>query len=84
MTSFTRDDLVAAVAGALQKLGGRGTIVDVAREIWRAKEGQLKGSGDLFYTWQYDMRWAATRLRQSGVMAGVDRSPTGVWELAKS
>jgi len=37
--------------------------------------------GDLFYTWQYDMRWAATKLRRDGKLKAATRSPKGTWEL---
>ncbi len=77
----TKHDLQDWVKNALVSLGGRGSLTEVAKEIWRAHERDLRGSGDLFYTWQYDMRWAANRLRRSGVMQPVATSPTGVWVL---
>jgi hypothetical protein len=78
-----RDDLKQFFLDALLASGGRASIVDVAKHIWRGSEADLKASGDLYYTWQYDMRWAATRLREEGKLAMADRSPRGVWELAK-
>ena len=38
-------------------------------------------SDDLFYTWQYDFRWAATELRKEGIIRSADLSPKGIWEL---
>jgi len=35
----------------------------------------------IFYSWQYDLRWAAHKLR--GVMLAADASPSGVWELGR-
>jgi hypothetical protein len=66
---------------ALRRLRGRGTPASVAKEIWNSRESDLRASGDLFYTWQYDMRWAANRLRRAGKIKSVDDSPRGVWEL---
>ena len=77
-----KDSLPGWVQQALKELGGSGTIVDVARIIWRDHERDLRDGGDLFYTWQYDMRWAANKLRRSGVMNDVDVSPRGIWVLA--
>jgi hypothetical protein len=78
-----RGDLKQLVLDALSASGGSASIVDVAKHIWQASEADLKASGDLFYTWQYDMRWAATRLREEGKLVMADRSPRGVWELAR-
>jgi hypothetical protein len=72
------------VPEALKQLGGSAPLVQVAKQIWSAHEGELRSAGDLFYTWQYDMRWAAHRLRKQGVMKTVAISPSGVWELTKT
>jgi len=76
-----KEDLRDWVADALSVLGGSGRLVEVAKVIWRDHEAELKTSGDLFYTWQYDMRWAANVLRRSGVLKPAELSPKGVWEL---
>lgn len=47
------------VRDALSELGGQGHLVTVARTIWNNHEQDLRNSNDLFYTWQYDMRWSA-------------------------
>ncbi len=75
--------LVDWVLEAVTKLGGRATVLDVARHIWAQHEADLRRSGDLFYTWQYDYRWAATKLRQSGKLKAAEDSPSGYWELAR-
>ena len=69
------------VREALLALGGRAKLVDVAKEIWSQHEDDLKNSRDLFYTWQYDMRWSATALRRAGIMKPTQLSQEGVWEL---
>jgi hypothetical protein len=78
----TRSDLQDWVATALERLGGRGSVADVARELWSSHEDELRASGNLLYTWQYDMRWAAMQLRKRRVMIAAANSPSGVWELA--
>jgi hypothetical protein len=75
----TKYDLQPWVEEALIALGGSGTVVEVAKEIWARHEPDLRSSGDLFYTWQYDMRWAAQVLRDTG-RARLGRGRRG-WEL---
>lgn len=76
-----KTDLEKLVIKALEEHKGRGNIVQVAEFIWKNYESDLKQSGELFFTWQYDMRWAANKLRRKGVMKPADSSPSGVWEL---
>ena len=79
----TRIDLSSWVREALTDSGGGGRIVDVAKHIWTNHEADLRSSGDLFYTWQYDMRWAAKRLRDEGTVASPEMSPRGTWSLKR-
>ncbi len=76
-----RETLIPWVRDALVALGGKAKIVDVAKQIWRDHESELKASGDLFYRWQYDMRWAALELRKKNILRDVDELPRGVWAL---
>jgi len=77
----TKNDLVSWVEDALIANGGLASIPDVAKHIWTAHEHTLKASGDLFYTWQYDMRWAAQLLVQKGLL---DKTTVrGQWRLLK-
>lgn len=78
-----RGDLKDWVVNALKAHGGRASIVEVSKYVWDEHEGQLRNSADLFFTWQYDIRWAATQLRKAGVIRPADVSPTGIWELAR-
>jgi len=78
-----RDDLKIFVSDAIRTHGGRATIVEVAQNIWELHQVDLEGAGDLFYTWQYDMRWAATQLRKIGKIKSTALSPKGVWELGR-
>lgn len=77
----TRADLQGWVAEALRTLGGHGRVVEVAEALWRAHKDELRTSGNLMYTWQYDMRWAANVLRRRHILRSAEASPRGVWEL---
>ena len=50
--------------------------------VWRDHEPDLRASGDLFFTWQYDIRWAAQRLRDQRVFVPNAGAPQGFWQLA--
>jgi hypothetical protein len=78
-----RDDLQELVLKARKNPGGRGTVLPVAKEIWAANEDGFRSSEDIFYTLQYDARWAATGLREQGKIAMADQSPRGVRELVQ-
>ncbi len=66
---------------ALQTLGGKGSIIQICKVVWERHEQELRKSGDNFYTWQYDIRWAATILRKRGKIKSTSLSSKGVWEL---
>ena len=63
-----RSDLPQIVLDTVKSLGGEATVVEVAKTIWAKHERDLRASSDLFYTWQYDMRWAAQSLRDRGLL----------------
>lgn len=75
-------DLKPWVREAVVARGGSATLIEVARHIWQVHEAELRMSGDLFYTWQYDMRWAAQALRDEGVLKSMGGDRRGRWELA--
>ena len=77
----SRDDLQDWICEALRSSGGSAKYVNVAKFIWQNHEQDLRASGDLFFTWQYDMRWAANLLRKQGLLKQVAASPKGVWVL---
>ena len=79
----TRQDLKSWVHEALAENGGEASIVDVAKHIWMLHEADLRASGNLFYTWQYDMRWAAKQLRDESRVAAPDTCPRGTWALRR-
>ena len=77
----TDDHLEDWLVEALSERGGSATIIEVCKSVWDRHETDLHSSGDVFYTWQYDIRWAATRLRDDGILKAAEDSPRGVWEL---
>ena len=78
----TRDDLCDWVIEALKANGGRAKIVQVCKYIWEHYEKELRNSGDLFYTWQYDMRWAGQKLRNNGILKPAHGNRSAPWELS--
>ncbi len=78
----TKHDLVDWLYDALQALGGRAGIASLCEHVWENHENDLRASGNLFFTWQYDIRWAALKLRKQGKMKPTKDSLKGVWELA--
>jgi hypothetical protein len=70
------------IVEALTQLGGTGSIIDVCRVVWQRHEADLRASGDLYYTWQYDLRWAATKLRHAGILAETESKSRHPWRLA--
>lgn len=81
MAQGFRENLKDWVREALGKLGGRASINEVARQIWIDHETDLKGAGDHFFSWQYDMRWAAQQLRDKGVLSVHKQGAKSVWTL---
>ena len=51
---------------ALDALGGEGTITQIAKHVWENHESELRVSDDVFFKWQYSMRWAGQRLQKAG------------------
>jgi len=77
-----RDDLKPWIIEALKAQGGSATLLHVVKKVWERHQLELEASGDLFFTWQYDIRWAATALRKQKKMKAAEVSPHGIWELA--
>jgi hypothetical protein len=77
-----RLDLQRWVVDAVTELGGSAGPVAVARYIWQHHESDLRAGGDLFFTWQYDIRWEAQKLRDCGVFKKKHGVRSGTWDLA--
>lgn len=78
----TREDMKDWVIVALKVMGGKGWPSDVAKHIWDNYESELRKSGKLLYTWQYDVRWAAQSLRNEGKLKAVNGRRDRPWELS--
>jgi hypothetical protein len=79
---ITKNDLPSYVIEALKAKRGSASILDVCKYVWAKHEKDIRSTDGLFYTWQYDIRWAATELRNSKIMKPAEVSPKGIWELA--
>lgn len=78
-----KGDLTEWLLHALAELGGSAHHVRIAERIWNTYSTELEHSGDLLYTWQYDLRWAAQKLRDTGWLEKVVGRGNGVWSLAR-
>ena len=78
----TREDMKGWIITCLKSRGGSGWPREVSQYVWENYEAQLRGSGDLLYTWQYDIRWAAQKLRNEGILKPVHGRRDLPWELA--
>lgn len=78
--ALSRSDLMDCVLSAVRAHGGRAHLSQIAKHIWDNNKHALEAS-PLLYTWQYDMRWAATKLRHDGVLKRAEDCEKGVWEL---
>jgi len=67
---------------AFENYNGNASIVEICKFIWEKHGCELRNAGNLFYTWQYDIRWAAVKLRKNGIMKSAKESKKGIWELA--
>jgi hypothetical protein len=72
----TREDLKPWIVNALTALGGKARIAKIGQHIWKNYEAELARSGEFFYKWQYEMRWAGDQLVREGRIR-----KAGAWEL---
>lgn len=79
---LNKNDLSRLILEALKSNGGSASIVEVCKFVWKNYESNLRISGNLFFTWQYDIRWSATELRKEGKIKASEFSPSGIWELS--
>lgn len=81
MYVIKKQELPKLLHKILIEMGGQGEIVSISKLFWDKYEKELRESFNLFYTWQYDIRWAATKLRKMKIMVPANISPKGFWEL---
>jgi len=74
----SNDDLKSWVLEALDDLGPS-PVARIAQNLWEHHEAELRLSGDLFYTWQYAMRWAGQVLQKEGKIQ--KNGPGRTWAL---
>ena len=73
-----REALQRWVLEAVSAIGGSGGVNDVARAIWERREHELRRS-EGFYSWQYDMRWAAQKLREKKLLGVRKEGSKSIW-----
>lgn len=78
---LTKHVLKDWILESLRRRGGEAHHIQVAKDIWDSHEADLRMAGDLFYTWQYDLRWAALKLRHDGILKSDNETRRGVWAL---
>jgi hypothetical protein len=79
----TDTDLERWILDALQAHSGEASIVEIAKHIWTTHEAELRKSDELFFTWQYKMRWAGQVLQQKGNLRKSKRGAKANWILLK-
>ncbi|MHC1726297.1 MAG: hypothetical protein AB9866_09865 [Syntrophobacteraceae bacterium] len=78
---ISREDLKPWILAALKAHGGKAGVKQVCKYIWDHYEQEIRVGGDILYTWQYDVRWAAQTLRDEGILKPAHGSKRP-WELA--
>ena len=81
---INRRTMTVWVEEALQELGGKGSIFEICKAVWLKHGDEITAAGDMFYKWQYEIRWAGDMLRKDGIINSAENSPRGVWQLAKA
>lgn len=77
----TRKDLCPWIIEALGPLGGSARIDKIKEYIWDHHADDIRESGNLHFTWNEDILWAATQLRSKGVLKKSSETPKSVWSL---
>lgn len=78
-TKAKKEDLAKWVIEAVVVHGGEATIVQICKHVWDKHEKDLRESGDMFYTWGYDIRWAGQWLRDNAYLQPKELCKRGVW-----
>ena len=77
-----RRDLCGWIVEALKALNGSAKIKSVCEYIWEHHSQELISSGNLHFTWQDDIYWAATQLRAKGILKKIKETTKTVWALS--
>ena len=78
---ITRTMLKDWIVDAVRENRGSATYVEMNRYIWSNHENELRDSGDMFFTWQFDVRWAYKELVLSGILTRKRQGRYSVWSL---
>lgn len=76
-------DLERWILDALRAHAGEASIVQIAKHIWSYHEADLRKSEELFFTWQYRMRWAGQHLQKQERIKKAKRGAKANWVLLK-
>jgi hypothetical protein len=79
----TRKDLCAWIVEALKELKGSAQIIKIREYIWQHHKDEIMSSGNLHFTWNEDIFWAATQLRAKGLLKNAKATSKNVWELTE-
>ncbi len=78
----SRKDLCDWIVEALKELNGSAQINKIREKIWQNHKDDLINSGNLHFTWNEDIFWAATQLRAKGILKKAKDTSKNVWALA--
>ena len=78
MVVTTKDQLTEVVLNSLTSEPM--SIVDISKEVFL--NSGLSPSDDMFYTYQYDMRWSLMNLTQSGVVTRTTQGRNSFYSLS--
>ena len=73
-----RDDFMPLIIEALHANHGSLKIHEVCKSVWNNNSARIIQSQQVLYTWQYDIRWAANKLRRQNKIIS---KPRGYWTL---
>jgi hypothetical protein len=83
MNQKTRKDLCDWIVEALNELNGSAQIRQVREYIWKRHGEEITSSGNLHFTWNDDIMWAATQLRAKGLLKNAKATSKNVWALSQ-
>ena len=75
------ENLIEWVYRAIKAHGGKATILQIAKYIWKNHEEDLRSSDELFYKWQYRMRWAGQKLQMQKRIRKTKKDGLGIWVI---
>ena len=78
---LTRQRLEPLIVEALRSAGGSLSLKEINKFVWENHQDELKRSGDFFYIWQYELRWAGEALDKAGRISR--GPPRGIWHLKR-